>query len=353
MPTTVTVQQLQQIVKNVAGGGQGSTVQIGSVTGAPGQQFSHTVLAKAGGVPGQTMQTRVIPVSATGGRGQQTIQVLAAGPHVQRAGTAVPNVTLDALSRQQGGTASAIASALAAGNPVKIAASGGATQQQILSQVTAALAGQTGQPVSVAVRNPPIAVSSGVMSSQLTARTINTSVGGHQILATSAGHQQPTTLVVNQPQHQLSVPQHHQLVSTQQQPQTVQHLSSIGNQQQIAHNQIVVTNSQQQQQLMSSQPQLVPTQQQHQLVTSQQLLQNQQQQQLASLGVAKIPHQQQSQPNTTQIVGTGQQGQQQLVVNQPQQQIGSSQQQLVSGGGPPVGLHQINPNSQIQSSESS
>ena len=55
LPATVTVQQLQQIVKNATGGGQGSTVQIGSV--AQGQQLlSHTVLAKPGGAPGQTVQ---------------------------------------------------------------------------------------------------------------------------------------------------------------------------------------------------------------------------------------------------------------------------------------------------------
>ena len=53
------------------------------------------------------------------------------------------------MGRPQGATASALASALASGSHVKIAAPGGATQQQILSQVSAALAGQ---PVSVAVR---------------------------------------------------------------------------------------------------------------------------------------------------------------------------------------------------------
>ena len=151
LPATVTVQQLQQIVKSVAGSGQGQ-VQIGTVAGTGQQIISHAVLTKPGLAGGQTVQARVIPVSGTAGRGQQTIQVVTAAPGGIR-GT-VPNVTLDALSRQQGGAASAIASALAAGNHVKIAAPGGATQQQILSQVTAALAGQTGQPVSVAVRTP-------------------------------------------------------------------------------------------------------------------------------------------------------------------------------------------------------
>jgi hypothetical protein len=58
LPATVTVQQLQQIVKNVAG--QGS-VQIGSVSGAQGQQLlSHTILAKPGGAPGQTVQVKIV-----------------------------------------------------------------------------------------------------------------------------------------------------------------------------------------------------------------------------------------------------------------------------------------------------
>lgn len=274
-------------------------------------------------------------------------------------------MTLDALSRQQGATASAIASALAAGNPVKIAASG--ATQQILSQVTAALAGPTGQPLSVAVRTPPIAVSSGVVNSHLTARSLNTSVGapGHHVLAT-AGVQQPTTLVVNQPQQQISVPQHqpHQLVSSQhQQPHSLHQTTSVGNQQQILHNQVVVTNSQQQHQLISSQPQLVTT---HQLVSSQQqLIPNHSQQQrissqqqlVAGHSVASVPQQQST---TAQIVSTGQPPQH-LVVNQPQQQIVTSQQpqqqQLVAGlPTAPVSstpIHQINPNSKIQSSESS
>ena len=232
--------------------------------------------------------------------------------------------------------------------------------------MTAALAGPTGQPLSVAVRTPP--VSSGVVNSHLTARSMNTSVGapGHHVLAT-AGVQQPTTLVVNQPQQQISVPQHqpHQLVSSQhQQPHSLHQTTSVGNQQQILHNQVVVTNSQQQHQLISSQPQLVTT---HQLVSSQQqLIPNHSQQQLISSqqqlvsghSVAAVPQQQQS--TTAQIVSTGQPPQH-LVVNQPQQQIVTSQQphqqQLVAGiPTAPVNstpIHQINPNSKIQSSESS
>merc|ERR1719341_817236 len=148
------IQQLRQLMMRKAGSGQGQ-VQIGTVAGTGQQIISHAVLTKPGGIGGaQTVQARVIPVSGTGGRGQPTIQVVAAAPAGGTVRGTVPNVTLDALSRQQGGAASALASALAAGNHVKIAAPGGATQQQILSQVTAALAGQAGQPVSVAVRTP-------------------------------------------------------------------------------------------------------------------------------------------------------------------------------------------------------
>jgi len=256
-----TMLQLQQIAKNVAGG---STVQIQG--GSQQVQLSHTVLqAKPGAVqPGQTVQARVIPVSGSGGRGQQTIQVVAAGPAVQRTGGAVPNVTLDALSRQQG--ASAIASALAAGNHVKINAPGGATQQQILSQVTAALAGQAGQNVSVAVRTPA-SNQSIVTTQQLAARTVNT-------IGSTAG-QQSTTLVVNQPQQQLTLP-------------SQQLVAATGSQ--VLASQAGVVSSQQQ----------LLTSQQPQLISAQQLVTNQQQ----------------------------------LVVNQPQQQIVQTSQQQMGGGLP-------------------
>ena len=158
LPATVTVQQLQQIVKSVAAGGQGQ-LQIGTMSGTGQQIISHAVIKPgsmmtATGVGGQTVQARVIPVSGVAGRsGQQhTIQVVAAPMGGGR--STVPSMTLDALSRTSGGAASALVSALAAGNHVKIAAPGGAATQQILNQVTAALAGHSGQPVSVAVRTP-------------------------------------------------------------------------------------------------------------------------------------------------------------------------------------------------------
>merc|ERR1719431_478405 len=64
LPTTVTVQQLQQIVKSGLGGGQGQV--LGTVTGAGGQQIiSHVVQAKPG--QGQTVQARA--ADYTGGPG--------------------------------------------------------------------------------------------------------------------------------------------------------------------------------------------------------------------------------------------------------------------------------------------
>ena len=84
MPATVTVQQLQQIVKSVAGGGQGQPTQqvkpafgwMQSLNFCSPQIISHAVLAKPG-APGQTVQARVLPVSGVAARqGQQTIQVL-------------------------------------------------------------------------------------------------------------------------------------------------------------------------------------------------------------------------------------------------------------------------------------
>jgi len=108
LPATVTVQQLQQIVKSVAGGGQGQPTQ---------QIISHAVLAKPG-APGQTVQARVLPVSGVAARqGQQTIQVVAAPQGTVRGSS--PSVSLDQLGRPQ---ANALASALAAGNHVKIQA---------------------------------------------------------------------------------------------------------------------------------------------------------------------------------------------------------------------------------------
>lgn len=193
LPATVTVQQLQQIVKSVAGSGQGQ-VQIGTVAGTGQQIISHAVLTKPGLGGAQTMQARVIPVSGTGGRGQQTIQVVAAGA---RGNVTLPNVTLDALSRQQG---SALATALAAGN-VKIQAPGGTTQQQILSQVTAALSGHSGQPVSVAVRAPVSTVGQQTLGTQ-PVRTVAASTQQLINLQLNVTPSTTTTVVSSQPANQ-------------------------------------------------------------------------------------------------------------------------------------------------------
>ena len=263
LPATVTVQQLQEIVKSVAGSGQGQ-VQIGTVAGTGQQILSHAVFTKTSGAGGQTVQARVIPVSgaaaaAAGRSGQQTIQVVAAGPAaVQR--RAVPNVTVDAaLGRQQGGggAASALASALAAGNHVKMSCR--ATQQQILS----ALAGQTGQQQQQQQQQTVTAVGRSAASS---------STVSYQ--AASAGGVVPQTVktVINQ-----QPPQQQQIINSGQQTQVI---NSSAQQQ-------LVTNQQPQQHIISSQ-QLGALQ--HQLASSQPLqttsqppaAQQQQQQQIVT-----------------------------------------------------------------------
>merc|ERR1712088_630818 len=194
LPATVTVQQLQQIVKSVAGSGQGQPTQ---------QIISHAVLAKPG-APGQTVQARVLPVSGVAARqGQQTIQVVAAPQGTVRGSS--PSVSLDQLGRPQ---ANALASALAAGNHVKIQAPTGASQQQIISQVSAALASH-GQNVSVAVRAPlsgaPTLQGAGLL------RSVNNQAAASGTAAATAGQQ-----MVNL---QLSVAQPQPLSQPQAQPQ--------------------------------------------------------------------------------------------------------------------------------------
>ena len=133
LPTAVTVQQLQQIVKGAGlAGGQGQVIQ--------GQQLLSHVVKQPGS---QTVQARVIPVTGAG-RGQ-TIQVVTATPQRQGA----PNVTINQMGRPGG------AGELTAGNNIKIQVPQGASHQQILSQISTALAGAgNGQNVSVAVRTP-------------------------------------------------------------------------------------------------------------------------------------------------------------------------------------------------------
>ena len=167
LPTAVTVQQLQQIVKGAGlAGGQGHVIQ--------GQQ----IMVKPGG---QTVQARVIPVSGGAGRGQQTIQVVTATPQRQGA----PNVTINQMGRAPGS-----AGELTAGNNIKIQVPQGASHQQILSQISTALAGAgNGQNVSVAVRTP----------SGTSATVLQPAAVVQQTVATSQQQQRP------QPQQQQMV----------------------------------------------------------------------------------------------------------------------------------------------------
>ena len=199
LPQSVTVQQIQQLVKS----GQGQVVSAtptstGNTTVVTQQQIlPHSAIlgAKSGSNPA-TVQARVIPVSSGAlsaspncvqpggsiGRTQQ-IQVVAANPNqavhaalsaarqVGGASGAAPNVTVDASGRPAPGTgaasatttqlANALAAAAAAGGSPHIRVQGGSgqQQQQLMSQVSAALAASSGgQPVSVAVRGPTASV---------------------------------------------------------------------------------------------------------------------------------------------------------------------------------------------------
>ena len=111
--------------------GQGQVITTGG-----GQQILQHVVKPGGG----TVQARV--VSGGAGRGQQTIQVVTAAPGRQPGQGGAPNVTIN-----QGRPGD-----LAPGH-VKIQVPQGASQHQILSQISSALAGAGhGQNVSVAVR---------------------------------------------------------------------------------------------------------------------------------------------------------------------------------------------------------
>ena len=111
--------------------GQGQVITAGG-----GQQILQHVVKPGGG----TVQARV--VSGGAGRGQQTIQVVTAAPGRQPGQGGAPNVTIN-----QGRPGD-----LAPGH-VKIQVPQGASQHQILSQISSALAGAGhGQNVSVAVR---------------------------------------------------------------------------------------------------------------------------------------------------------------------------------------------------------
>ena len=199
LPQSVSVQQIQQIVK----AGQVVNATPPSSSGnatvvTQGQILPHSaILTAKTGSNAATVQARVIPVSSGAlnasanaaplgsniGRTQQ-IQVVAASPNqavnaalsaVRQVGVAsgaAPNVTVDASGRPTSGTGTAsttttqfaqayAAAAAGGGSPtIRIQGGSGQQQQQIISQVSAALAASStaGHPVSVAVRGPTASV---------------------------------------------------------------------------------------------------------------------------------------------------------------------------------------------------
>ena len=199
LPQSVTVQQIQQIVKSGQVVSAAPPASAGNATVVTqGQILPHSaILTAKTGTNSATVQARVIPVSSGAlnaspntvqpgssiGRTQQ-IQVVAANPNqavnaalsaVRQVGVAsgaAPNVTVDASGRPTSGTgaastttsqfANAYASAAAAGGSptIRIQGGSGQQQQQIISQVTAALQASSsgGHPVSVAVRGSPASV---------------------------------------------------------------------------------------------------------------------------------------------------------------------------------------------------
>ncbi|KAI9564810.1 hypothetical protein GHT06_008551 [Daphnia sinensis] len=162
MSTTVTMQQLQQVIRQVTAG----NAQVLVSSPSSGSGVSGTGLLTKN-QQGQTVQARVIPVSQQGLK--QTIQVVTTGQPGSAGGT-TRVATLNATAA--GGTmAPSLASALAAGT-WKVAGGTDAQQKALLSQVSAAL--QSGQPVSLAVRAGPN--SSGGQTRILTTGTTFTTV---------------------------------------------------------------------------------------------------------------------------------------------------------------------------------
>jgi len=155
-PTTVTMQQLQQVIRQVTAGNAQVLVSSPNSGGMASGSSATALLTKA--PQGQTVQARVIPVSQQGLK--QTIQVVTTGqPGSGGSGTRV--------TASASGMAPGLASALAAGT-WKVAGGTDAQQKALLSQVSAAL--QSGQPVSLAVRAGPNSAS-GTTTRILTAGT--------------------------------------------------------------------------------------------------------------------------------------------------------------------------------------
>ncbi|CAB0001194.1 unnamed protein product [Nesidiocoris tenuis] len=126
LPTTMTMQQIQQVMKQVS---PQHVVKVAQVSSA--QVLPHTVFTKT------QPQPRVIPVASTSQQQmKQTIQVVSASST-----RSIPSMTIDASGR----TTSSIAGTIKAANP---------SQQAILTQVSAVL--QQGQPITV--RQQPVRI---------------------------------------------------------------------------------------------------------------------------------------------------------------------------------------------------
>ncbi|XP_039292114.1 helicase domino isoform X2 [Nilaparvata lugens] len=172
MPTTMTMQQIQQAIKqqqsphitHVAASGSTATV-----TGQPTQQvLSHAVLTKTGQAT-VTGATRVIPVATTQQPIKQIQVVTAAGGPVGASGmraTAVPNVQIDSSGRPSVSMPGGLTGTIKVNS-----------QQALLSQVSAAL--QQGQ--GITVRQGPM--------------RLTTASGGSPLVAVAVSQATPTTML--------------------------------------------------------------------------------------------------------------------------------------------------------------
>uniref|UniRef100_A0A0K8SA08 Helicase domino n=2 Tax=Lygus hesperus TaxID=30085 RepID=A0A0K8SA08_LYGHE len=125
LPTTMTMQQIQQVMQQVKNAHPQHVVKVAQVSTA--QVLPHTVFTKAQG----GSQPRVIPVASSSQQPiKQAIQVVSSSGATR----AIPSVTIDASGR----TTANIAGTIKGGTP---------SQQAILTQVSAVL--QQGQPITV------------------------------------------------------------------------------------------------------------------------------------------------------------------------------------------------------------
>uniref|UniRef100_A0A8D8PZH1 Uncharacterized protein n=1 Tax=Cacopsylla melanoneura TaxID=428564 RepID=A0A8D8PZH1_9HEMI len=126
LPGTMTMQQIQQVIKQHVP--HGSTINVSS---SSGQVITHTVITKS---PQQVQQRTVIPVASSALAKQQTIQVVTASP---------------------GGSGGVVARPTTH-QTIKVASSQGSVSQQqqtLLSQVTAAIQQGTMRPSPVRIQS--------------------------------------------------------------------------------------------------------------------------------------------------------------------------------------------------------